>query len=79
MLAVENRQTSDLRTLGEIFYCISDELSDITLIHAFHLLMQVFLDTITDKLSLTSQQLDQLLEAFMAALPIGLRKLLLNV
>lgn len=79
MLAVENRQTSDLRTLGEIFYCISDELSDITLIHAFHLLMQVFLDTVTDKLSLTSQQLDQLLEAFMAALPIGLRKLLLNV
>jgi len=69
MLAVENRQASDLRTLGEIFYYISDEMSDITLLQALHLLMQVFLDTITDKLSLTSEQLDMLLEAFMAALP----------
>ena len=58
-----------MRTLGEIFYYISDEMSDITLLQALHLLMQVFLDTITDKLSLTSEQLDMLLEAFMAALP----------
>lgn len=73
MLAIENRQESDLRTLGELFYYISDEMSDITWIHAFHLLMQVFLDTITDKLSLTSEQLDQLMEAFMAALPKELK------
>ena len=74
MLAVENRQESDLRTLGEIFYYVSDEMSDITWIQAFHLLMQVFLDTITDKLSLTSKQLDQLMEVFMAALPKGLKR-----
>lgn len=74
MLAVENRQASDLRTLGEIFYCIADEMSDISWIQAFHLLMQVFLDTITDKLSLTSEQLDQLLEAFMAVLPKELKE-----
>lgn len=78
MLAVENRQASDLRTLGEIFYYITDEMSDISLIQAFHLLMQVFLDTITDKLSLTSEQLDQLLEAFMAALPRELKGKLLQ-
>lgn len=78
MLAVENRQTSDLRTLGEIFYCIADEMSDISLIQAFHLLMQVFFDAITDKLSLTSEQLDQLLEAFMAALPKELKGKLLQ-
>jgi len=73
MLAVENRQKSDIRTLGELFYYISDEMSDITWIQAFHLLMQVFLDTITDKLSLTSEQLDRLMEAFMAALPKELK------
>lgn len=60
LLAVENRQQSDLRTLGELFYYISDEMSDITWIQAFHLLMQVFVDTVTDKLFLTSEQLDQL-------------------
>ena len=73
MLAVENRQEADLRTLGEIFYYVSDEMSDITWIQAFHLLMQVFLDTITDKLSLTSEQLDHLMEAFMSALPKELK------
>jgi hypothetical protein len=73
MLAVENRQESDLRTLGEIFYYLSDEMSDITWIQAFHLLVQVFLNTITDKLSLTSEQLEQLIEVFMAALPKELK------
>ena len=77
MLAIENRQESDLRTLGEIFYHISNEMSDITFIQSFHLIMQVFLDTITDKLSLTSEQLDLLLEAFMTALPKGLKERLL--
>jgi len=52
-------------------------MSDISFIQAFHLLMQVFLDTITDKLSLTSEQLDQLLEAFIAALPKELKARLL--
>lgn len=69
MLSVENRQESDTRTLGEIFYYLSDEMSDITWIQSFHLLMQTFLNTITDKLSLTCEQLDQLMEAFIAALP----------
>jgi len=74
MLALENRRSSDLRTMGEIFYYIQDEMSDITLIQAFHLLMQVFIDTITDKLSLSSEQLDQLLDAFMAAIPKELKE-----
>jgi hypothetical protein len=77
MLAVENRKATDLRTLGEIFYYISDEMSDITMIQALHLLMQVFLDTVSDKLSLTSEQLDQLLDAFMAAIPKELKERLL--
>ncbi|WP_434578451.1 IS4 family transposase [Thermoanaerobacterium thermosaccharolyticum] len=74
MLALENRRSSDLRTMREIFYYIHDEMSDITLIQAFHLLMQVFLDTISDKLSLTLEQLDQLLNAFMAAIPKELKE-----
>jgi hypothetical protein len=77
MLAVENRNTCDLRTLGEIFFLISDEMSDITLIQSLHLLMQVFIDTITDKLSMTTDQLDLLFEAFMAALPKELKGRLL--
>ncbi|XXF53247.1 transposase [Thermoanaerobacterium thermosaccharolyticum] len=74
MLALENRRSSDLRTMGEIFYYIQDEMSDITLIQAFHLLMQAFLDTISNKLSLSSEQLDQLLNDFMAIIPKELKE-----
>ena len=69
MLAVENRQATDNRTLGEIFYLISDELSDITWIESFHMIMQIFMETISDKLSLTSEQLDKLMDSFLLALP----------
>lgn len=69
MLAVENRNTTDNRTLGEIFYLISDELSDITWIEAFHMLLQIFIDTLSNKLSLTSEQLDKFMDSFLLALP----------
>lgn len=69
MLAVENRQATDNRTLGEIFYLLSDELSDITWVQAFHMIIQIFMDTLSDKLSLTSDQLDQLMDSFLLSLP----------
>jgi DDE superfamily endonuclease len=69
MLAVENRQATDNRTLGEIFYLISDELSDITWIDALHMIIQIFIETLSDKLSLTSEQLDKLMDSFLLALP----------
>lgn len=77
MLSIENRRQLDHRTLGELFYLISDELADITLIKAFHLLMQVFINTLSDKISLTSAQLEGLLDAFTDALPIHLKRRLL--
>jgi hypothetical protein len=73
MLAVENRQSIDIRTMGEIFYLISDELSDITWIEAFNLIMQALMEAISDKLSLTSKQLDELLNNFLVLLPKELR------
>ena len=69
MLAVETRQATDSRTLGEIFYLISDELTDITWIEAFHMIIQIFMETLSDKLSLTSEQLDKLMNSFLLALP----------
>lgn len=69
MLAVENRQATDNRTLGEIFYLISDELSDISWIESFHMIIQLFMETISDKLSLTFEQLDKLMDSFLLSLP----------
>ena len=73
MLSVENRKESDIRTLGETFYFFSDELSDITWIQAFHKIMQIFMNTLSDKLSLSSEELDKLLDAFILALPKELK------
>lgn len=69
MLAVENRQETDTRSLGEIFFYLSDELADITWIQALHLLMQTFVNTLVDKFSLSEDELNQLMDTFMAALP----------
>jgi hypothetical protein len=72
LLSVENRKYADDRTLGQMFYLLVDEMADITWIQAIHMLIEVFISTIKDKLSLTSKQLNQLLEAFIMALPENL-------
>jgi len=78
MLAVENRQHTDDRTLGEIFFFLSDELSDITWIQAIHLLIQTFINTLHDKFSLAEEELNQLMETFISALPMDLGKCLVR-
>mgnify|MGYP005813833093 CR=1 FL=1 len=74
MLAVENRQTLDNRTLGEIFYLLTDELADISWIQAFQMLMQAFINALSDKLSLSSDQIEELMDAFLTTLPNGLKE-----
>lgn len=76
MLAIENRASSDKRTLGRLFYLITDEMADINWIQAFQMLMDVFASTLTDKLSLTSAQLEQLMDSFFEALPLATKKCL---
>lgn len=74
MLAVENRQVLDNRTLGETFYLLTDELTDITWIEAFQMLMQAFINAFSDKLSLSVKQIDELMDAFLSTLPNGLKE-----
>ena len=52
-----------------MFYLLSDELSDITWVQAFHMIIQIFMDTLSDKILLTLDQLDQLMDSFLLALP----------
>lgn len=42
MLSLENRESNDKRSLGELFIYFSDEMSDITWIQAFQMLLQMF-------------------------------------
>lgn len=42
MLLLESRESSDTRSLGELFLHFSDEMADITWIQAFQMLLQMF-------------------------------------
>lgn len=80
MLAVESRNITDKRTLGEIFYLISDELSDITILESFQILIQLFFNALADFKLASSEQTGIFLEAFLMALPKALKeKLVLYV
>ena len=48
MLSLENRESNDNRSLGELFLYFSDEMSDITWIQAFQMLLQMFRAILSD-------------------------------
>ncbi|MDR0631716.1 MAG: hypothetical protein LBF54_00505 [Holosporaceae bacterium] len=78
MLALENRTQRDERSMGKLFYSACNELSDITWIEAFRLLMETFLSVVADKYMLEDDEIESLFEAFIAALPGTLRNKLLQ-
>ena len=73
MLSLESRESSDERSLGELFLYFSDEMSDITWIQAFQLLLQMFRTLLTDDLDIAEDAFDALVDAFMDTLPALLK------
>ena len=73
MLSLENRESNDNRSLGELFLYFSDEMSDITWIQAFQMLLQMFRIILYDTVELSEETIDELLDAFMSAIPTVLK------
>lgn len=73
MLSVENRESNDERSLGELFLYFSDEMSDITWIQALQLLLQMFRSLLADTADIADEEIDKLVDAFMDALPTLLK------
>ena len=73
MLSLESRESNDDRSLGELFLYFSDEMSDITWIQAFQMLLQMFRSMLTDNTELSDEKIDELVDAFMNALPVLLK------
>ncbi|MCQ2513155.1 MAG: transposase, partial [Lachnospiraceae bacterium] len=69
MLSLENRESNDTRSLGELFLYFSDEMADITWIQAFQMLLQMFRTMIADNTELSEDKIDELADTFMNALP----------
>ena len=73
MLSLENRESNDNRSLGELFLYFSDEMSDITWIQAFQMLLQMFRAILSDTVELSETKIDELVDAFMSAIPTVLK------
>ena len=56
MLSLESRESSDTRSLGELFLYFSDEMADITWIQAFQMLLQMFRTILTDYTELSDEK-----------------------
>ena len=73
MLSLESRESNDTRSMGELFLYFSDEMSDITWIQAFQMLLQMFRAILSDTVELSETKIDELVDAFMSAIPTVLK------
>ena len=58
-----------LRTMGEIFFYLTDELADITFAHAFEIILQAMVESIHKHFQITDKQLQELINDFYFGLP----------
>lgn len=73
MLSLESRESKDERSLGELFLYFSDEMSDITWIQAFQMLLRMFRTMLMENTELSDEKISELVDAFINALPIMLK------
>jgi hypothetical protein len=74
MLSVENREAKDERSLGELFLYFSDELSDITWIQAFQMMLQMFSKLLSNDCELSEDKISELTDAFINTIPSALKE-----
>ena len=76
LLALEQRQNSDQRTLGELFFYLVDEMADITFSRSFYILMEALVASLQEILKLTDEQIYAFVTDFESRLPEYLQKAL---
>lgn len=73
MIALEQRRCEDDRTLGEIFFFFTDELSDITFGESFRIIINAMIDSVCAIFHPTEEQLEMFIEMFVGRLPDYIR------
>ena len=76
LLAMEQRQNEDQRTLGELFFFLVDEMADITFHRSLGILMDALMASLQEILKLSDEQLTAFTADFEARLPKYLRNAL---
>jgi len=76
LLALEQRQNEDQRTLGELFFFLVDEMADITFSRSLCILMDALMASLQEILKLSDEQLASFTADFESRLPKYLREAL---
>lgn len=79
MIAIEQRKSEDYRTLGEIFYFLSNELEDITFRRSMQILMDAMIASIGEIFNVSNEQLSTFMTDFVSRLPIYLQEALSKI
>jgi len=69
ILAVENRNNQDARTMGELFFLVFDELQDIQFSEALKIILDILQETLQELLFLSDEEMDRFIEVFITKLP----------
>lgn len=70
MLSLESRECNDECSLGELFLYFSDEMSDITWIQAFQMLLQMLRTMLSDTIELWEEKMNELMDVFINTIPV---------
>jgi hypothetical protein len=68
-MSVEKRDDEDDRTMGELFYCMIDELADITFHHSLQILVEAMFESVKEIFQPTEEQMERFTKAFISRLP----------
>ena len=69
MLSVAQRRNTDDRTICELFFCLLDELDDITFSQSMRIILDALMDTVMEYFHITEQQLEEFTAGFVQRLP----------
>ena len=69
MLSVAKRQSEDDKTICELFFCLLDEMEDITFGQSMRIILEALLDTVMEYFHITESQLEEFTSRFIERLP----------
>lgn len=69
MLSVEQRRNTDDKTICELFFCLLDELDDITFSHSMRIIIDALMDAVMEYFHITESQLEEFTSNFIQRLP----------
>lgn len=78
LLSVAQRRNEDEKTICELFFCLADELDDITFSQSMRIIVDALMDAVMEYFHITEQQLEEFTASFVQRLPKYMQEALLH-